>query len=82
MQEYDQKLAQVLELLARTWKVEDYQLAGMGWAAVLADGKQVVTLHSERGWVDVYRDRFTGQEVLGCKQHPIEVAELISIHPI
>ncbi|WP_288353360.1 hypothetical protein [uncultured Marinobacter sp.] len=80
MQKYDQKLTEILGLLSGSWKVADYQPAGMGWAAVLADGTHVMTLHSERGWVDVYRGRFTEQEVLGCKQHAIEIADLISSH--
>lgn len=81
MMEYDKKLMDVLGLLPGKWRVDDYQLADMGWAAMISSGEQVMTLHSERGWVDVYRGRFTEQKSVGCKQHANEIADVISIHP-
>jgi hypothetical protein len=80
MLEYDQKLMDVLALLPENWRVDDYQLADMGWAAMISNGEQVMTLHSERGWVDVYQGRFTEQKSVGCKQHANEIAGVISIH--
>ena len=79
MTEYNKKLIEVISLLGKNWKVDDYQLAGMGWAAVLSNDTQVMTLHSERGWVDIYLGPYTDHKVLACKQSASEIAKVIAI---
>jgi hypothetical protein len=65
-------------MLDGVWTVEDYQLAGMGWAAVITNGDSVITLHSERGWVDVYAGNYVDHNVIGCENEPAKIAGVIN----
>ncbi len=78
MAEYDQKLVDILKHLQGNWTVEDYQLAGMGWATVLNNKTNTFTLHSERGWVDIYLGQLEEKNVLGCENTAAEIAEVIN----
>ncbi|UWX04395.1 hypothetical protein H1235_04730 [Pseudoxanthomonas sp. NC8] len=71
------RLQAILRLLPGRWSVEDLQEAGMGWAAVLTDGRGCFTLHSERGWVDVW-GRYLEQQCVGCAQGAEEIAAIIA----
>nr|WP_159063773.1 hypothetical protein [Thaumasiovibrio occultus] len=78
MVEYNEKLINVLRLTAQDWEVTDYQLAGMGWAAVLAYREHLVTLHCDRGWVDIYRGPYQEQQLLGSKKREEDIVALIN----
>ncbi len=73
----DQKLNDVLALLEANWTVEDYQLAGMGWAAVIASGQQKFTLHSDRGAVAIYRGDYQNQQLLSTVTTAADIAASI-----
>ena len=75
---FDSKFTDTIELLQGEWEVKDYQLAGMGWAAVISKGSSLFTLHSERGWVDIYLGKYQDQNVLACKNTPYGIAEVIN----
>ncbi len=62
MNEFDPVLKEIIERLSGDWVVEDYQLAGMGWAAKIRKEQKLFTLHSERLWIDVYEDHFADEK--------------------
>ena len=78
MADYNQKLNETLDLLQNDWSVKKYQPAGMGWAAELANNDTIVTLHSERGWVDIYLGQYHQGGKLGCSNQVEEIVKIIS----
>jgi len=75
--EPDSKLIDTLELLSGKWSIEDYQLAGRGWMAVIAKDDSYFTLHSNRGSVDIHPGPNADLLELGSKTEPKDIAELI-----
>lgn len=71
-------LIKILSVLEGSWEVQDFQLAGMGWAAVIIKGSHLFTLHSERGWIDIYNGDYSDQIKMGCTNSLEEVAKIIN----
>lgn len=80
MTDYDVKLMNILKLLGAQWSIIDYQLAGMGWAAIISNNDVQFTLHSDRGQVDIYLGEFQEKELISCKNSAKEIAEIITIN--
>ncbi|WP_144394629.1 hypothetical protein [Pleionea sediminis] len=74
---YDSKLIQILKALGENWIIQDYQLAGMGWVAVISSDAVKFSLHSERGWVDIYFGKYQDQNKLGCKSKVEDIVHII-----
>lgn len=80
MTDYDAKLIDVLKLLGAKWAIIDYQLAGMGWAAIISNNYVQFTLHSDRGYVDIYLGEYQENQLISCKNSAEEIAEIIIIN--
>lgn len=78
MKGYDEKLLQVLKFLNGNWIVKDYQLAGMGWVAVINNSTVSFTLHSDRGGVDVYSGEFRADDLIVSTFSAKEIARSIN----
>jgi len=78
MTSYPEKLLEVVRVLGDECEIVSFQIAGMGWAAKLIFTEFIFTLHSDRGWVDVYAGDYSSGSVVGCSTCSNEIAKLVT----
>jgi len=74
---YPEKLREIVNTLGADWEIVSFTNAGMGWAAELVLGRRNFTLHSERGWVDIYDDGYSNESAVGCSTDSREIVQII-----
>ena len=71
-------LEKIIDNLKGSWEIKDFSLVGMGWAAKISNGTDLFTLHSERGWIDIYIGNYSDQNKAGSSKSFEEVAKVIN----
>ncbi len=86
MKVIDDALLDVMRELPSTWNVDRFDRMGMGWIARITNGKSVLELVSDRGYIGVERivagkpQSILPPEHLRMAISPKQVAELIVQH--